>query len=192
MRLEEAMRMQDDLVEINEISPAERGGILGKDGLVPGVEAIRLQPVPPEEVEQGTMALDGDAQATEERPLILLVGDAESRAQTRLLRMSAQDLDRQGVQGAPRHVTARWADHPLEAIGDLARGLVGERDRADPIGGVAMGGDQVPDPADQAERLAGAGTGQNEHGPGSRFDRSPLGWRGGEVFGRCSGLHALR
>ena len=60
------------------------------------------------------------------------------------------------------HALHPLAELTLQALGDLARRFVGEGENADPGGIDGELLDQISDALDQAERLAGAGAGENE------------------------------
>ena len=98
----------------------------------------------------------------------LVVGaeDREIGAQAHQLRMAAQDLGADGVEGAePLHAFGDGADDGGDALAHLPGGLVGEGDGEDLRRIGLAGGDQVRDPGREHAGLAGAGAGEHENRP---------------------------
>src|SRR5215213_7103061 len=107
----------------------------------------------------------------------LIVGaeDGEVGTQTDQLRMAAQDLGADGVEGAePLHSLGHGTDHGSDALAHLPRRLVGEGHGED-LGRVGIAsGDQVRDPGGEHAGLAGAGARQYENRALGGLDSSTL------------------
>jgi hypothetical protein len=88
--------------------------------------------------------------------LVGLVGDAEPGLQSYVLAELAQQLGAECVDRSALDALDAWPQLAHEPLRDLARGLVGESEDADPLRLDAELVDQESDPPDQAERLAGA------------------------------------
>jgi hypothetical protein len=95
--------------------------------------------------------------------------------------MFAQDPQAQGVEGAAGDRVGSLAQAGVEPRCHLFGGLVGEGDGTDPLGSELPGCDEVIDPADQAERLAGAGTREHERGTQRRLYGVLLATKGFEI-----------
>lgn len=100
--------------------------------------------------------------AAEGLELILLVGDAEPARDPGLLTVGAEQLDREGVDGAPGDCVGPGVECGGEPIGDLAGRAIGERDRQDGGWVEASLLDEIADPLDEAEGLPRPGSGQDE------------------------------
>ncbi len=166
---------RDDVVEVHQVLLAQHRQVAVEKRIVALGERITLQPVAAEEGEQGAVPLGRpDAQAPQDQPLVLFVGHPESAPQTDRLGVLAKDVQAERVQRPSSHAVGAIAQPAVQAGRDLFRRLVGEGDRADALGREALLLDQVLDAADQAERLAGAGPGEDEGRPQRRFDGGPL------------------
>ena len=89
--------------------------------------------------------------------------------------MAAQDLDADRMEGAePAHALDRAADQGADAHFHLARRLVGEGDGEDFVRPSAVRCQDMRDAGGEYAGLAGAGTGQNQHGAVQRFDGAAL------------------
>jgi len=108
------------------------------------------------DVELGGGLLDGsELVARVEDHVVLGVGG--------VLRLDAQDARAQGMERAQRQAAQFLpAEHPLDALLHLPRGLVGEGHGHDPEGGDAHGLHQVSDTVGQDARLAAARPGQDQ------------------------------
>jgi hypothetical protein len=95
--------------------------------------------------------------------LIVAVGNAESRLEPDARAELAQQLGAEGVNRSPLHQLHARAEL-LEARGDLVSGLVGEREDADSLGVDLELLDQESNALDEAERLAGTRSGEDEDG----------------------------
>src|SRR3712207_436585 len=135
-----------------------------------------------EALEQYAVELLRRADAPEHAPLVVLVGDAEAALQPDAVPELAQQLGAEGVDRPRLHLRRPLAERALEAFGDLAGRLVGEGEGADAIRSEPEAFDEKADPLDEAERLAGAGAGEDEERPRAGFDRLALvrrrGWMG--------------
>ena len=97
--------------------------------------------------------------------LVVRVQNSEVGSQPGKLRMAAQNLGAQRVEGAePLHALHRAADQCADALLHLAGGLVGEGHRQNLARPGAAGVEQMRQPRGQHPRLAGAGARQHEHG----------------------------
>ena len=126
------------------------------------------------------MHLARDPEPPEDRFLVWLVGNAETGLQIDPLSKLAQQLGAECVDRTALHALYPLAQLVLQALGDLAGGFVGEGENADPGGIDGELLDQISDALDEAERLAGAGPGENEKGLRRGLDRGALA-RGGGV-----------
>ncbi len=107
--------------------------------------------------------------------LVVDVEDGEVGLQPHQLRMAAQDLHADGVEGAePGHALDHLADHLADALLHLARRLVGEGDAEDLARPRPPGGEDVGDAGGQHAGLAGARAGQHQHRPVQAFHRLAL------------------
>ena len=95
----------------------------------------------------------------------------------------AQQACAEGVDGPARDLLRGRTQTGPQPLRDLAGGLVGERERADPPGPEAVLFNQETDSLGQAKRLSGAGSGKHEEGAGHGFDGLPLGGRGIDAGG---------
>src|SRR5437899_11574309 len=84
----------------------------------------------------------------------------------------------EGVQRAAGDLVGSSADGTAQALGNLVSRLVGEGDRANPSRWHVLFLDEVPDALDQAEGLARAGPGHDEHGSQGGLDGAALSCRG--------------
>ncbi len=111
---------------------------------------------------------------SEHGALILLVGDAEPRAEADVRAVLAKQLGAEGMQGPTLDALGPRSDATRQSRRDLVSCLVGERERAD-AGGVDLELlDEIPDAFDEAERLSGAGPGEDQRRPRWRFDGRAL------------------
>ena len=115
---------------------------------------------------RGREALRVDAEILEACPhdphLIGLVVDRERRAVAEPLRLAPQHAATGGVEGEDPGRARLPAEHPLEPLAHLSRGLVGERDREDLVRPHAVRADQVSDAMREHAGLPGARTGDDE------------------------------
>ena len=106
-----------------------RGQPVGAEGAVlPAVDQRQEQPRRP------ALLVDalGEDELAQEPQLVVGVEDGEVRLQPDELRMPAQELDAERVEGAePGHALDDAADQPADPRLHLARRLVGEGDRED-------------------------------------------------------------
>lgn len=97
----------------------------------------------------------------EDRDLILLVGNAESRLQADVRTKLPQQLRAERVDRPALDQFYAGAEL-LETGGDLVRRLVGEREDADALWFDSKVLDEESNALDEAERLAGARSGKDE------------------------------
>ena len=178
MALEEAVGVDDQVVEVEQVAAAERAAVRLEELLDLRLEPERLQSRPPEQDEEVLGLLLAHPELAEHGVLVLLVRDAESGADARLLGLRPEDPETARVQGPPLHHAALGAELAAEPLGDLIGGLVGEREGEDPVGRDAVPGDVVADAADQAEGLPGTGPRDDKHGPGRGLNGNALFWSG--------------
>ncbi len=107
--------------------------------------------------------------------LIGLVVDREVRPVAEPGRFAAKDPAARGVKREDPDRARDSAEHVLQPLAHLARGLVRERDREDLLGLDPVRVDQVRDAVREDARLAGARAGDDEQRPFRREDRLPLG-----------------
>ena len=96
------------------------------------------------------------------RPRVVIVEDDKARHDADALGLAAQDLDRRRVEGANPHLLGRLADQCLDPAPHLARRLVGEGDRQQPIRPDAARRYQVTDAGRQHARLAASRSGEDQ------------------------------
>ena len=120
----------------------------------------------------------------EQTDLIVDVEHGEIGFQLHQFGVEAQDASADGVERAePRHAFDRLAEHLAKPELHLARGLVGESHRQDFLRPRPALAQYVGDAGGQHAGLAGAGAGQNQHGPVQRHDRvALLGIEPGEIL----------
>ncbi len=153
---------------------------LGDPGLHPGRRLLRRHQVVLELADLPAHQLDRVAVAAElgrvhrhrlehalDQPLaVVRVQDVEAGAQARHLRLGAQLAGAEAVEGAAPGWHRLPGQHAADALGHLARGLVGEGHGQDAAGGDAPGLDAPGDAGGQGLGLAGARTRQHQHGAG--------------------------
>ena len=127
-----------------------------------------------------------------EPDLVGLVVDREVRAVAEPRRLAAEDAAARGVEGQDPDRARDAAEHVLEALAHLARGLVRERDREDLLRLDPVRVDQVRDAVREHARLAGARARDDEQRPLGREHGLPLGRvQVGEIrLRRCDGQGA--
>ena len=165
---------RDEVVEVEHVAARQVGRVLPVHRLVPGRQAVVLQPPPGEQGEQSAPALGVDAEAAEHDPLVLLVGHPKAAVESGGVGMLAEDGQAQGVERPPRDLLRALPQRALEPHADLLCRLVGERHGADAGGVEVEEGDQAVHTADQAEGLAGSRPGHDEGGPERGLDRKAL------------------
>jgi hypothetical protein len=121
-------------------------------------------------------------QATEHRALVVVVCDPKARLQPDVNAELAQQLGTEGVDRSTLYAIGARPQLPLEAGSNFARGLVGEREHADPFRVESALLDKEANPLDQAECLARAGAGEDQDRLGESLDGLALGV-GREVWG---------
>ena len=117
----------------------------------------------------GREPLRVDAEILEAGPhdphLVGLVVDREAGGVAEPLRLPAQHAATGCVEGEDPRGACEAAEHALEPLPHLARGLVRERDREDLVGLHAVRADEMRDAVGENARLARAGPGDDEQGP---------------------------
>ncbi len=103
-------------------------------------------------------------QPAEDRQLILLVGNAESRLERDARAKLAQQLGTEGMDRSAMNELHLCTELP-ETGGDLVRRLVGEGEDADSIGGDSKVLDEESNALDEAECLSRTGSGEDEDRP---------------------------
>ena len=116
-------------------------------------------------------ALWGNPHPAENQFLVLVISHTEALAEADGLRVFAQYPQPESVQCSAGDVLPGLAQPDVQARRQLLRRFVRIGHGADPLGRDVVTPDQVLDPADQAERLAGPRPRQNEYGPERRLDR---------------------
>ncbi len=107
--------------------------------------------------------IGGLEELADETLLILGVEDLKSLREVRLAPVQPQQPVGDAVKGADPQRAARHAQQLLDARAHLARGLVGEGHRQDPVRGGTLGLDHPGDPVRQHAGLAAARPGQHQH-----------------------------
>ena len=108
--------------------------------------------------------------------LVVGIQNGEVGFQPHQLRMTAQELDADRVEGAkPGHALGGLAEHATHAFLHFAGGLVGEGHREDLVGARPVGGQQMHDTGGQRLGLASARARQHQHRAVQRFHRLALG-----------------
>lgn len=102
--------------------------------------------------------------------MIVVVGDVEARLQSDLGSEFAEHLGAKSVNRSALHTLGARAQLSLQPHCDLARSPVRERKDADSFRIETALLDEKPDALDQAESLAGAGTGENQYWMRRRLD----------------------
>ena len=110
-----------------------------------------------------------------EPDLVGLVVDREVRPVAEPRRLAAQDPAARGVEREDPEPAPAAAEHLVEPLAHLARGLVRERDREDLLRLDAVRVDQVRDAVREDARLARARARDHEHRPFRVEDGLPLG-----------------
>ena len=117
----------------------------------------------------------GVEELLEQPDLVVDVENSEIGLEPDQLRMPAQDLHPDRVEGAePGHALDHLADDLADASLHLARRLVGEGHGQNFARPRAAGGEDVGDTHGEHARLAGAGAGQHQHRAVERLDCEPL------------------
>jgi hypothetical protein len=104
----------------------------------------------------------GDSEPPQDRFLVRLVGDAEPGLQVDALAEFSQQLGAESVDGAALHALDAVTELTVQASGDLAGGLIGEGEDADPGGIYSEPLDEVANALDETECLPRPGTSQDE------------------------------
>ena len=190
---EELHRSDEQVVEVERVGAAHLrligdecpgdGALVGVPGVFDGVR-LRI-----EELVLG--GADDMADLVEGKALVVDAGD-EHRASQRgrsvslvVDRVTARDADgasvaaqdpgAERVEGADPHARRAPAEERLDATAHLARGLVGERDRADLVRAHVASRQHVCDAVGEHPRLAAAGAGEDEQRPVGSDHRLTLG-----------------
>ena len=108
-------------------------------------------------------------------PLVGRVVDRELARVAEPVRVRAQHARAGGVERHHPHRARRAADEQLDPVAHLLRRLVRERDGEDLVRPCLARAQQVGDPVGEHARLARAGAGQDEQGPGARGHGLALG-----------------
>ena len=111
-----------------------------------------------------------------------LLEHLEARVQARRERLRAQQAGAEAVDGADPGpvdgagalVVAEFGEAAAQALGELARGLLGEGQGENRVDGDAVLADGLGDPLDHHGGLARAGVGGEQAGAGARLDRGEL------------------
>jgi hypothetical protein len=112
-------------------------------------------------------------QAAEDRELILLVGNPESRLERDVRAELAQQLRTERMDRSALHKLHARAEL-LETRSYLIRRFVGEREDADSVGGDSKVLDQESNALDEAEGLPRTGSREDEDWPQWSLDRLAL------------------
>jgi len=173
----------DQVIVVQQVPGAQRLRVRLEQLGVARRQRRVLEPVPSEQLQQGALALGADPEAPQHPALVIVVGDAEAAAQAGGGGVLPEQGEAQRVQGSPGDLLGGGADLPRQPGGDLVGGLVGEGEGADPGRREPLAGDEMPDPGDEAEGLAGAGAGDDENGAEGCFDGPELsvGWGQGQA-----------
>ena len=115
-----------------------------------------------------------DSQATQNRFLIRLVGDAEAGLEVDALAKFAQQLGAESVDGAALYAVDAIAQLALQPLGNFTGGLVGKSENADSGGIQVEPFDEVTNALDETECLPGPGTGEDEQWLCGRLDGGAL------------------
>ena len=129
---------------------------------------------------------------TQNRQLIVVVGDPEAKLQTNLLTELAQELGTKSVDGSALHTFYACTELALQSFGNLARRFIGEGEHAYPRGIDSELVDKEANTLDQAESFSSARSGEDEEGFGGCFDRSALRCRRNARNGCGIGRHRCR
>ena len=142
----------------------EGGGVGGRD--LVGSETSVLPTLDQGQQQPGGPALLVDVlclqDLLQEADLVVGVEDREARFEPGRLGVPAQDARGDCVEGAEPGTVGGAADHRLQPLAHLARGLVGEGDREQFRREGAAGREGVRKPGGQDARLPGAGAGQHQ------------------------------
>ncbi len=172
--LEQLGGLDDQRIEVDDFARREESLVAREEhGVVVeqrvAAKAVRRKPIQRAAVPP-PIALD----ATQDAELILLVGDAEARFEQHVRAEFAQQLGAKRVNRSALDVRRRGTERGLEAVRDFARGFVGEGERADARRIDAQLLHEMTDALDQAVRLAGAGSGEDQQRSRRSRDRRPL------------------
>ena len=175
--LEQLGRLDDQRVEIHQLPIGEKALVLVKEHEIVVLKRIAAKPMGGEPREHAAVPFARAFDAPQHIELVLLVGDAKARLEKHGGAEFAKELRAERVDGSAFDLLGRRAEPRLEPVGDLAGGLVGEREGADAIGLESFVLDQIPDALDEAEGLARARAREDEHRMRRGLDGAPLGGR---------------
>ncbi len=166
------------------IEPEERrGAAVGHLSAVIGRHLVRRQAAVLPALEGGeqrarrpALLVDalGERDLLHQAQLVVSVEDGEIGLETHHLGMPTQEAGGDRMEGAEPEPLGALADHALELLAHLRRGLVGEGHRQELARPGAAQREDVRQPRRQHPRLARAGAGQHQHRPIDRLDRPAL------------------
>jgi hypothetical protein len=162
-------------VEVDELSLVQEFLVAGEEHPVVGPQSIAAKAVRRESGEEVAVPRRGHLQSTQDRPLIVVVGDSEARLESDVAAELPQQFGAKGVNRSALDVPSARSQLSIETGRDLSRCLVGEGEHADALRIERALLDQESNPLDQAESLARAGTGKNEDRLGESLDSLALG-----------------
>ncbi len=120
----------------------------------------------------------------EQAELVVGVEDGEARGEADQGGVATQHAGAEGVEGAEPEALDRLLQDGADALAHLAGGLVGEGDGEDLAGEGAVGEQDMGEAGGEHARLAGAGSGQHQHGAVDALDGlALLGVQADQVFG---------
>ena len=106
--------------------------------------------------------------------LVVAVQDGEAGLQADQLRVRADHAHAHRVEGTQPHARDAAADQPLDPLGHLARGAVGEGHGQHLVRAGTAGDQDVGEPGGEHARLAGSRSGQDQERAVGSSDRSKL------------------
>src|SRR6185503_12344707 len=161
--LQQLRRLEEQHVEVEHPPLLEEMLVLLEDaGVVVIAERLVAETLRREAHEQRTVSTHRDAESSEDGALIAVVGDAEARLEPDALAEFAQQLGTEGVDRSRLHRQSPCANGALEPERDLVGCLVGEGESAEPIGLEPARLHEMTNALDEAERLPGTRSGEDQ------------------------------
>ena len=186
VEVEGVVLAQLGLVALIDVGDALAVGILGGEVVLLRIDHVVLGPGDAAQNGARGELLGVEAHAAhdllDDGLLVVFVVDGEGAGQALVadlegLDVAAQEAHAERVEGGDERLGQRGvAEQPVDALGHLAGGLVGEGDGEDGVGGDAFFADEPGDAAGDDAGFARAGAGEDEQGAFGGLD-------GGALFG---------